>query len=147
LGWQLFDAGGRRLGTKHFTTLNPGEDSHFSVKYLIANHGRTPAIIKNVTACLVIVDGIPKNRRIFATAEVPSAIAIVKGVPDGPLMCISAEPAREARCDEILSGKAFLDRLLIEIFSLMITALVSVGVTTQSQTYGIQQAVTNTTST
>jgi hypothetical protein len=94
--------------TKHFTASNPAVNSHFAVEYFIANHGRTPAIIKNITACLVVISGIPGNRRIVATEQIPSAIAIVKGVPKGPLMCISAEPATESGCDEILSGQKFL---------------------------------------
>jgi hypothetical protein len=94
--------------TKDFKTKNSDSLCHIGVEYFIINHGRTPAIIKNLTATMLIVEDIPKHRTITGTAEIPPAIGMATGVPDGPLMCLSNEAATVVSCDEILRGDKFL---------------------------------------
>jgi hypothetical protein len=93
---------------REFKTQNADSVCHIGIKYFIINHGRTPAIIKNLTATMLIVANIPEHRRITGTAEIPPAIAMAQGVPDGPLKCLSSEPATVDICNEILRGDKFL---------------------------------------
>jgi hypothetical protein len=93
---------------KDFKASNAEFVCHIAVEYFIINHGRTPAIIKNLTTTLLIVDDIPNSRRITGTPEIPPAIAMAQGVPDGPLMCLSNDAASVEICDDILSGSKFL---------------------------------------
>jgi len=94
--------------TKEFKTQNPDFVCHIGVQYFIINHGRTPAITKTLYATMLIVANIPEHRTITGTPEIPPAIGMAQGIPDGPLMCLSNEAATVAICDEILRGDKFL---------------------------------------
>jgi len=96
------------LEIKDFKTQNSDFLCHLGVEYFVINHGRTPAIIKNLTATMLIVANIPEHRRITGTPEIQPAIGMAQGVPDGPLKCLSNEPATVVICDEILRGDKFL---------------------------------------
>lgn len=93
---------------KDFKALNADSLCHIGVEYFIINHGRTPAIIKNLTTTMLIVANIPEHRTITGTPEIPTAIGMAQGVPDGPLKCLSNEAATVVICDEILRGCKFL---------------------------------------
>jgi len=93
---------------KDFKTQNADFVCHIAVEYFIINHGRTPAIIKNLTTTMLIVDNIPEHRTITGTPEIPPAIGMAHGIPDGPLMCLSNEAATVVICDDILRGDKFL---------------------------------------
>lgn len=56
---------------KDFKAQNADSLCHIGVEYFIINHGRTPAIIKNLTTTMLIVANIPEHRTITGTPEIP----------------------------------------------------------------------------